>query len=129
VVHWYFATKDDLFVAALEALQTEDPSEADKRSSRSKPGREEKDLEALLTRFVWRRLDRFGLLATLHERSHVSSVVAAFHERAHRRYAEHLGRALERFSMPAAERKLAVDAFINAVEGLVMHRASKPEAS
>ena len=129
VVHWYFATKDDLFVAALEALQTQDLSEADKRSSRSKPGREEKDLEALLTRFVWRRLDHFGLLATLHERSHVSSVVAAFHERAHRRYAEHLGRALERFSMPAAERKLAVDALINAVEGLVMHRASKPEAS
>jgi AcrR family transcriptional regulator len=128
VVHWYFATKDDLFVAALESLQSEDLEEARERLSRSTPGQEGKVLEALLTEFVWRRLDRYGLLATLHERSHRSSVIADFHDRAHRRYADYLGRAVERSPIPAAERKLVVEALITAVEGLVMHRASKREA-
>jgi AcrR family transcriptional regulator len=128
VVHWYFATKDDLFVAVLDALQSEDLTEAKARFSRSKPSREEKTLEALLTEFVWRRLDRYGLIATLHERSHHSPVMAAFHERAHRRYADHLGRAVDPFQMPAAEKKLVVDALVTAAEGLVMHRASKREA-
>ncbi len=128
VVHWYFATKDDLFVAALESLQSEDLEEAQERLSRSTPGQEEKVLEALLTEFVWHRLDRYGLIATLHERSHRSSTIAEFHERAHRRYADYLGRAVERCRIPAAERNLVVDALITAVEGLVMHRASKREA-
>ena len=128
VVHWYFATKDDLFVAALESLQSEDLEEAQERLSRSTPGQEEKVLEALLTEFVWRRLDRYGLIATLHERSHVSSVVAEFHERAHGRYADYLGRAIDRCPVPTRDRKLVVEALITAVEGLVMHRASKREA-
>jgi AcrR family transcriptional regulator len=128
VVHWYFATKDELFVAALESLQSEDLEEAKQRVSRWIPGQEEKDLEALLTEFVWRRLDRYGLIATLHERSHHSSVMAEFHDRAHRRYADYLGRAVDRCSIPAADRKLVVEALITAAEGLVMHRASKREA-
>jgi len=128
VVHWYFATKDDLFVAALEALQSEDLEEADERLSRSIPGKQEKVLETLLTQFVWRRLDRYELIATLHERSHGSPVMAGFHDRAHRRYAEYLGRAVDRSPIPAADRKLAVEALITAAEGLVMHRASKREA-
>jgi AcrR family transcriptional regulator len=128
VVHWYFATKDELFVAVLDALQAKDLEEARQRLSRSAPGQEEKALEALLTEFVWRRLDRYGLIATLHERSHHSPVVARFHERAHRRYADYLGRAVERFPIPAADRKLVVESLITAAEGLVMHRASKREA-
>lgn len=128
VVHWYFTSKDDLFIAALDALQSEDLEEAQERVSRSAPGLEGKNLEAVLTDFVCRRLDRYGLIATLHERSHHSPIVAEFHERAHRRYADNLERALDRFSIPAAERKLVVEALISAVEGLVMHRASKREA-
>jgi len=128
VVHWYFASKDDLFVAALEALQSEDLEEAQQRLSRSVPGRKDGNLEAVLADFVCRRLDRYGLIATLHERSHHSPSVARFHERAHRRYAESLERALDRFSIPAAERKLVVAALTSAVEGLVMHRASRREA-
>ena len=42
VVHWYFATKDDLFVAALDSLQSEDLEEADERLARTTPGQEEK---------------------------------------------------------------------------------------
>ncbi len=128
VVHWYFATKDELFVAVLDAIQSEDLEEAAARLSRSAPGREGEDLEELLTDFVWRRLDRYGLLATLHERSHHSPVMAAFHERAHERYEQALGQAIERLRIPASERKLVVDALVTAVEGLVMHRSSKREA-
>jgi AcrR family transcriptional regulator len=128
VVHWYFATKDDLFVAVLESLQSQDLEEAQGRLSRSTPGQDEEVLEALLTEFVWRRLDRYGLIATLHERAHCSSVIAAFHERAHRRYADYLGRAIERTPIPTSERKLVVEALITAVEGLVIHRASRREA-
>ena len=129
VVHWYFATKDELFVAVLDSLQSEDLAEAEKRFAHAIPRREEEVLERLLTEFAWRRLDRYGLLATLHERSHGSDVVAEFHDRAHRRYAEYLGRALDRCGVPAADRKLVVDALIAAVESLVMHRASKREAA
>ena len=76
VVHWYFPTKDDLFVAALDSLQSEDLEEAQARLARSAPGQEQEVLEALLTEFVLRRLDRYGLIATLHERLHFSPVVA-----------------------------------------------------
>jgi len=81
VVHWYFATKDDLFVSVLDSLRSEDLERAKERLSRATPGREEKAVEALLTEFVWQRLDRHGLIATLHERSHRSSVMAEFHDR------------------------------------------------
>jgi AcrR family transcriptional regulator len=128
VVHWYFATKDELFVAVLDAFQSADLEEARDRLSRPAGGRDAAALGEVLTEFVRRRLDRYGLIATLHERSHHSPAMAAFHARAHRRYAEHLGRAIDRFALPAGERRLVVDALIGAVEGLVMHRASKREA-
>ena len=128
VVHWYFATKDDLFVAVMESLQSADLEDAEARLRRSTPRRAKQDLEAILTDFVVRRLDRYGLIATLHERSHHSTVIAEFHERAHQRYADGLGLAIERFSIPTAERKLIVDALITAVEGLLMHNASKRDA-
>lgn len=128
VVHWYFPTKDHLFVAALGSLQSEDLEEAQARLDRSAPGRQREVLEALLTEFVWRRLDRYALIATLHERLHSSPVVAEFHERAHRRYADYLGRAIHRCPLPAGERRLVVEALIAAVESLVVHRASKREA-
>jgi len=128
VIHWYFATKDELFVAVLQALQAEDLEVAKTRFSRAVPGHEEQELEAVLFEFVWRRLDRYGLIATLHERSHRSPVMAEFHEQAHRRYAAQLGQAVDRCGVPPADRKLVVEALIGAAEGLVIHRASKREA-
>ncbi len=59
MVHWYFATKDDLFVAVLDALQSADLEEAKARLSRSAPGQREEDLGTLLMEFVWRRLNRY----------------------------------------------------------------------
>ncbi len=128
VVHWYFPTKDELFVAVLDALQTKDLEEAAKRLSRASPDGDEAELAKLLTEFVSRRLDRFGLLATLHERSHFSPVMAEFHERAHQRYRQGLELAIARFPIPDDERALVVEALVSAVESLVMHRASKRRA-
>ena len=109
VVHWYFATKDDLFVAVMEALQSADLEDAEARLMKSAPRRAMKDLEAILTEFVLRRLDRYGLIATLHERSHHSAVIAEFHERAHQRYAEGLGLAIERYLRTNPRRALNVN--------------------
>ena len=128
VVHWYFATKDELFVAVLEALQADDLKEAASRLARSKPGRAATELEAILSDFVCKRLDRYGLIATLHERSHHSPAMAAYHDRIHQRYAEYLGAALDHCGVPADDRALVVQALVTAVEGLVIHRASKREA-
>ena len=41
---------------------------------------------------------------------------------------EALGRAVARFAIPAAERKLVIEALVSAIEGLVMHNASKRDA-
>jgi len=128
VVHWYFATKDELFVAVLEALQSEDLAQASQGLARAQAAGGGKELGTLLTDFVWRRLDRYGLIATLHERSHHSPALAEFHERAHDRYAQELAKALDACQVPAANRALTVQALITAAEGLVMHRASKREA-
>ena len=128
VVHWYFATKDELFVAVMESLQQKDLAYAARRLERSTPERARRDRAAILTEFVSRRLDRHGLIATLHERAQHAPVVAEFHERAHERYAAGLSLALEDLSVPPAERRLITDALISAVEGLIMHRASKAEA-
>lgn len=128
VVHWYFATKDELFVAVMEALQLKDLEDATKRLARSTPRQAKKDQTQLLAEFVSRRLDRHSLIATLHERSQHSGVVAEFHERAHQRYAEGLDFALQSSSIPATDRKLIVDTLITVIEGLIMHRASKSEA-
>ena len=129
VVHWYFETKDELFVAALDALQAESLAELRTRYvDEAMPGDEQRNLEALLTEFVCGRLAMHELIATVHERARCSPVVAEYHDRTHRRYADHLGRAVARCRVPIAERKLVLDTLILALEGLVMHRASRPKA-
>ena len=126
VVHWYFATKDELFVAALDSLQSKGLEELlDRRFAETIPGEEKKQLGKLLTELIWRLADMDGLIATVHERSHRSPVVAEFHDQAHRRYAEYLGRAVARCDVPEVEQALVAEALLTAFEGLVMHRASK----
>jgi len=129
VVHWYFATKDELFVAALDALQSEGLEKLlERRLARTIPGEEKKQLGKLLAELVWRLVDMHGLIATVHERSHRSPIVAEFHDQAHRRYAEYLGRAVARCDVPEEEQTLVVEALLTAFEGLVMHGASKAKA-
>jgi AcrR family transcriptional regulator len=129
VVHWYFATKDELFVAALDSLQSDELEELlERRFVETIPGEETKALGRLLTEFVWRLLDVAGLIATVHERAHHSPVLAEFHDQAHRRYADYLGRAVARCDVPEAEPALVVEALLTAFEGLVMHHASRSKS-
>lgn len=129
VVHWYYASKDELFVAALEDLLTRGLKTLLERGlADALPGEERKQLESLLTQLVWRLLDQHELIATVHERSNRSPLVAAFHERAHRLYEHHLGRAVARCDVPEERRELVVEALMTAMEGLVMHRAGKRKA-
>jgi len=128
VVHWYFATKDELFVAALDALQVQSLAELESRHlAEATPGDERRQLQALLTEFVCGRLAMYEIIATIHERARCSPVVAEFHDRTHRRYADHLGRAVAGCGIPVAERKLVVETLILALEGLVMHRVGRPK--
>jgi AcrR family transcriptional regulator len=129
VVHWYFASKDEIFVRALEDLLTLGfEALLEGELARATPGEEKKALEAVLTKLVWHSLDKHQLIATVHERSNQSEVIDAFHKRAHRLYAHYLGRAVARCDVPEADRELAVEALSTAMEGLVMHRASKQKA-
>jgi AcrR family transcriptional regulator len=129
VVHWYFPSKDELFAKALEELQTRRLDELLERPlTRATPGEEKKTLEVVLTKLVWGALDMHQLIATIHERSNHSEVIDAFHKRVHRRYDHYLGRAVSRCGVPEARRELVVEALSTALEGLIMHRASKRKA-
>ncbi len=129
VVHWYFASKDELFVAALEALQSEGLEKLlEGPLEQAVPGEERKALESVLTKLVWHLLDMHLLIAAVHERSLHSEAVAAFHERAHRRYASYLSKAVERCDVPEAKHRLVVESLSIALDGLVLHHASKPKA-
>jgi AcrR family transcriptional regulator len=129
VVHWYFPSKDELFAKALEELQIRGLEELlDRQLARAIPGEEKKTLEDVLTRLVWGALDMHRLIATVHERANHSEVIAAFHERVHRRYDDYLGRAVSSCGVPEERRRLVVEALTTALEGLIMHRASKRKA-
>ncbi len=129
VVHWYFASKDALFAAAMEELLTSTLSSLLERALEPAPTEEaRRRLERLLGELVGRLVRADGLIATVHERAHRSEIVAAFHERAHALYAETLDRALEPLDLPKPDRELAAAALLMAIEGLVMHRTARPEA-
>jgi AcrR family transcriptional regulator len=128
VVHWYFATKDELFVAVLDQMQTEGLAELEHKLGRRKATSTRAGLKAFLTELVHARLAMFDIIATVHERSHRSSVVAEFHTEAHRRYAESLDRVLAGFELAAADRALAIETLVFSLESLVMHRADKRHA-
>ena len=131
VVHWYFPTKDELFVAVMETLHLRDLKKAtDELASLRAEGKkaDEQGSEAeILASFVCRLLDRHLLVTTLHERSKYSEVVAQYHIKVHERYTQALESGIARSGVPLGERSLVVDALITAIEGLVMHRASEQE--
>ena len=112
VVHWYFPTKDELFVAVMEVLHLKDLQQAADElqnlptgNNREAEGLNEWQGEAeILVTFVCRLLDRHLLVTTLHERSQYSDVVAAYHTKVHERFTQSLEAGLGRFEMPAAER-------------------------
>ena len=129
VVHWYFASKDELFARALEGLLTLTlETLLEQGLDEATPGEEKGQLEVLLTDLIWRLEQVHGLIASVHERANHSEVVAAFHERAHGLYSDYLGRAVARCDVPERDHDLVVQALLMAFEALVMHRAPKLEA-
>ncbi len=127
VVHWYFASKDELFARAMEGLQVAILGFLERELAAAPPGEEAKRLESLLVELIGRLAQGQGLITSVHERANHCEVVAAVHERAHARYAETLGRAVERCGVPEPERDLVVRALLLAFESLVMHRAEVSE--
>jgi len=125
VVYWYFESKDHLFVAAMQRLVDGVIRDALTTAQR-KDGSQ--DLQAGLELVVERLSAGNALIAAVHDRAARSPVVATFHQQVHDRYGEVLAEALTERGVPANERPLVVDALSTAVEGLVMHGASKQEA-
>ena len=125
VVHWYFGTKDQLFVAVLEDLQDSRLQDLEGRFRRVSEGDELNAFISYLTRQATARQDHFGLIATVHERSHVSEDIATFHQAAHARYETSLRTVLARWRIPEDELQLVTETLVAALESLVMHRASR----
>ena len=129
VVHWYFPTKDELFVAALESYQSESLEELMERPAESQPGTDDRQLLAERVGGLVRRLvDISSLIATLHQRSRDSPVVAQFRRKTQKRHADYIREAVVRCHVPRADQKLVVEVLLSALDGLVMHRPSRAKA-
>ncbi len=128
VVHWYFASKDDLFAASMETLQVATLQSLDDSFDESPVADDPKRLQDLLVDMTQRAVAADSLISTVHERSSHSASVAEFHERAHARYGEFLCRLLSRTGAREDDLDLVASALLTAIEGLVMHQASEAES-
>lgn len=119
-VYWYFEDKDDILVAVLTAIVTEDA--ADYAAVADRP------LDERLTWLV-ERLQRVGpLVSTVHERAAKSTAINDWHNGFHS-YAESLFSGditASGLSGPAADAMIRIGTFV--VEGLLTH-APPPEES
>jgi AcrR family transcriptional regulator len=129
VVHWYFSTKDQLFVAALESYQSESLTELMQQPQVPDPNADDRQMLAKrISGLVGRLVGISGLIATVHQRSQDSPVVAEFREKTQKRHSGYIRKAVNQCQVPEAEQQLVVEALICAFEGLVMHRASEKKA-
>jgi TetR/AcrR family transcriptional regulator, cholesterol catabolism regulator len=125
VLYWYFDSKDHLFVAAMTQLVD---AVIAKALTASRTGKGELDLERGLLSVVEQLTPGRSLIAAVHDRAPHSPVVAAFHDQVHARYAELLEATLRELGVPDDSRDLVRDALSTAVEGLVMHGASRADS-
>ena len=129
VVHWYFSTKDQLFVSALEAYQSESLMELMERPLESQPDADNRQLLAeRITGLVRRLVGISSLIGAVHQRSHDSSIVAEFREKTQKRHADYIREAVVRCHVPKADQKLVLEVLSAAFEGLIVHRASEDKA-
>jgi TetR/AcrR family transcriptional repressor of mexAB-oprM operon len=128
VVHWYFASKDELFAAALEALQVAVLRALEEGFDESRTPDEPKRLQELLVDMTQRAVAAHSLISTVHERASHSAPIASLHERAHERYETFLRRLLSRSGARDEDVGLVASALLSAIEGLVMHRATEAES-
>jgi AcrR family transcriptional regulator len=106
-IYWYFPSKDELFVAALQRMLD--------RIAARKPSRARDTVERILW-FTDEFAAVFALAAAMNERARASPVVATFVAELDATIARMLSNALAG-SVPASELPLAVDAFRATVEG------------
>jgi AcrR family transcriptional regulator len=129
VVHWYFSTKDRLFVAALESYQSGSLKELMQQPEVLHPDADQRQVLAQrISGLVGRLVGISSLIATVHQRSQVSPVIAEFREKTHKRHSGYIRKAVKQCQVPEAEQQLVVEALICAFEGLVTHRASEKKA-
>ena len=125
VLYWYFDSKDHVFVAAMEQLVGAVIDHALTAATRRDGTRDiEAGLIALTDQLVFGR----SLIAAVHERAPHAPVVAEFHDRVHARYASLLDDELRARQLPAAERRLVIDALSAGVEGLIVHGTPRADA-
>ena len=128
VVHWYFASKDDLFAASMEALQIAALQSLNDRFDEGAAVHGPKRLQGVLVEMTQRVVAAHSLISTVHERSSHSATIAELHERAHARYGEFLRRLLSRSGAREEDLDLVASALLTAIEGLVMHQATEEES-
>lgn len=121
VVHWYFDTKDHLFVESLERLQESEMRELAHHTLRGEQGQAAGEIEEFMIGLIERLTPARSLITAVHDRARHSQVVAEFHERAHARYSEHLTAALTGTDLPSSDQALAIATLVAALESLVMH--------
>ena len=128
VVHWYFATKDELFVSALESYQSESLRELMQDPVALHAGANAQQLLAgRITGLVKRLGGISSLIASLHQRSHDSEVVRQFREKTLQRHSDYIREAVSQCPVPKAEQERVIEALGYTLEGLVTRRASKTE--
>jgi AcrR family transcriptional regulator len=113
-IYWYFASKDHLFVAALQRI-------VDVVLAKKPRG------ESTVARVIWfaDRLHEFHPLRTaLSDRARVSSVVADFEKELHAGLKALLTGALSE-TVPERELDITGDAVIGLIEGVLMQGASR----
>ncbi|MDJ0790103.1 MAG: helix-turn-helix domain-containing protein [Myxococcota bacterium] len=128
VVHWYFASKDELFAAALDSLQVGALDALEQRFDASRAADHPKRLASLLVEMTQRAVAAHSLIGTVHERASRSAPIAALHERAHERYEAFLRRLLARSGARDEDLEITASALMSAMEGLVVHQATKAES-
>jgi len=116
-IYWYFASKDHLFVAALERILADVVAR--------KPGHGHGDIERILW-FTDQFSELGDLRAAMHERARRSPVVADFVARLDGQLSQMLASVLRGHVEPEAL-PLAVESFRATVDGTFTRGLSKPE--
>jgi AcrR family transcriptional regulator len=116
-IYWYFPSKDDLFVAALE------------RMLRGIAARKPKRSKSAIERILW-FTDQFealsGMRGAMNERARISPVVADFVTRLDEQLARMLTNAF-RSHLPEEDLPLAVESFRATVEGTFVKGLNRRE--
>lgn len=118
-LYWYFADKDALLLAVLDAVL----ADAQKDLSRRKNSSFEAQLLWLLDQLESAR----KLVSTVHARANVSASVHAWHEGFHRMFDAYVHEQLRAAGASEEDRKPASRLVAYCVEGLLAHPCSRAD--